>query len=99
MEHLYRYDYDLMPALENLEEKEPRKTAKWSNEEMDEFSGFVSSRPKTFNRWAKDLENKTTADIVEFYYKTKRLRCYTSSTFVICDQLKKYACCYFPTTS
>lgn len=90
MEHLYHQGYNLLHALEKLEEKLPRKTATWTKEEIDEFCGFVSSRSKNFNRWAKDMENKTTADIIEFYYKTKRSRCFNSSTFVICEQLKRF---------
>ncbi|KAI1725067.1 REST corepressor [Ditylenchus destructor] len=83
MEVLYHNSYSVTDSLIHLEEYRPRIILPgWSSEEIDIFNKHMSKGAKRFNIVAKHLPNKTTADTVEYYYRTKKTRCFLADSGV-----------------
>uniref|UniRef100_A0A914BYV4 ELM2 domain-containing protein n=1 Tax=Acrobeloides nanus TaxID=290746 RepID=A0A914BYV4_9BILA len=87
MNLLHKCGYDRLKALEASDELALSQSSDWSQEEIEIFYNSFSKPGKNFRRVLKELPGKKMSDLVEFYYRVKKARCFTSSNFSFCEKL------------
>uniref|UniRef100_A0A914ZSK6 ELM2 domain-containing protein n=1 Tax=Parascaris univalens TaxID=6257 RepID=A0A914ZSK6_PARUN len=89
LEVIYRNSYDMVRAMERVEELVPPKEEPLNAEEQRLFAKSLSLHGKNFFRMQKMIPSRTVCSLVNHYYLTKKARCFGAISDETCPLMLK----------
>uniref|UniRef100_A0A9J2Q1R6 SANT domain-containing protein n=1 Tax=Ascaris lumbricoides TaxID=6252 RepID=A0A9J2Q1R6_ASCLU len=89
LEVIYRNSYDMVRAMERVEELVPPKEEPLNAEEQRLFARSLSLHGKNFFRMQKMIPSRTVSSLVNYYYLTKKARCFGAISDETCPLMLK----------